>query len=910
MASTESTASFGYWVRRQRLALDLTQAELARQVGCATVTISKIERDERRPSRQLAQLLAAKLAISADQHQEFLAAGLGDRATDRLPLATQPARLHAPPADSRTMSSLPVPLTPFVGRQRELLLLEKRLADRACRLLTLVGPGGVGKTRLAIRLGEIACEHEELFPDGVSYVALDGIERSDGVVSAVAGTLRIAFYEQRDQAAQLLSFLAAKQLLLIFDNAEGILDATFVEKLLTSAPNVKLVVTTREALGLPHEWFFPVGGLNLVDVGEESVDTADDAVQLFLQCAQRARSDFDLDRELQHVVQICRAVEGVPLAIELAAAWLRALPCAQIAQAVEHSLDMLTSPLRNAAERHRSMRFVLDRTWEYLTDAEQRTFRQLSVFTGGFQPDAAQAVVGASLPILASLVEKSVVQLDHGGRYQMHTLLRRLASEKLAGEAEELAAVRARHSDFYMAFLSDRHLSISGPNQLAVLAEVERELVNIQAASTYAARVGRLADSRAAFDCLSRFLWLRGLYAEGKTLIAQILDAAGPDLHGNELKRVKHLLTLTLAQFAAATGAYDWALDLLSTVSASIHPEGSQGDQALYHTVAGIIAEHQGRADNALESFRTAYDIYRAQGDVRGTAGTALRLGYAAYGFRGELVTCQRLSQESLQLYRSLDDPSSTAEALDNLAWMWVIAGDVEQAEKDYAESLMLARAVGHRLVAAKAIGGLGLVAWSRGELDVALELMLDRLAKTQEIGHENQTIASLAFLCGVYAHAGRYADAISLIEDYPNLWRSPWTAQAQIGAGMFQEAISYLPQEIATNLAAHNPYGLSRCLVAWAMLLASECDLVKQQDSSAESATMTRTERSEKAANLLSFVQAYAQADLPTRLHAAQLLGQLQDRHGFALEETAPASERPQSIEQLAQEMLAVRLA
>lgn len=912
MASAESTASFGYWVRRQRLALDLTQAELARQVGCATVTISKIERDERRPSRQLAQLLAARLAISADQQREFLAAALGDLATDRLSLVNQPTWPHAPPANSRALSGLPIPLTPFVGRRQELQLLEQRLTDGACRLLTLVGPGGFGKTRLAVRLGEIACEYEELFPDGVCYVALDGIERSDGVVSAVAGTLRIAFYEQRDQTAQLLSFLAAKQLLLIFDNAEGILDAVFVEKILTGAPNVKLVVTTREALGLSHEWFFPVGGLSLAEPGADGggAPATDEAVQLFLQCAQRARSDFDLDQELEHVVRICRAVDGVPLAIELAAAWLRALPCAQVAQAVEHSLDMLTSPLRNAAERHRSMRFILERTWEYLTGVEKRIFRQLSVFTGGFQPDAAQAVVGAPLPVLASLVEKSVVQLGHGGRYHMHALLRRLASEKLAGEVEELAAVRTRHSDFYMAFLADRHFSVTGSDQLAVLAEVERELANIQLASIYAAREGRLATSQAAFDCLFRFLWLRGLYVEGKTLLEQILAAGSQPAPGGDVLAIPHELTLYLAQFAAAAGAYDQAQALLASEANRVLEAGTPAEQALYYDVAGMIAEHLGDADGALDNLRTAYGMYGLLGDVRGTATVALRLGYALVSFRGDLRACQRLSQESLRLFRQLGDPSSMAEALNHIGWMSVTAGDVEQAEKSYEESLLLAQTVGNRLVVAEAIGGLGQVAWSRGDLDAAAELMLERLARMQEIGHENQTLGSLAFLCGVYAHAARYDDAVTLIESYPNLWRSPWTAQAQIGAGMFQEAMGYLPKETALHLAVHNTYSLSRCLVAWAMLLTSSCDLARQPDPSAAAASMTRAERSKKAVELLSFVRAYPETDLPTRLHAAQLLEQLQERQEFVPMEISPAPERPQSLEQLVLELLAVRLA
>ncbi len=262
-APAAATASFGYWLRRRRLALDLTQADLARAVNCATITIAKIERDERRPSRQMAALLADHLAVPPDARAAFLAAALGEAPVDRLALDDRPLPPPAAPAATPPPppSSLPTPATPFVGRRPELERLAATLADPACRLLTLLGAGGFGKTRLAIRLGELSLAQPQEFPDGVFFVPLDGLAGGELVIPAIAAALAFTFYAQEGQEQQLLRYLAPKRLLLILDNAEGILDADLVLRLLVAAPHVKLLATSRAALNLQQEWLHPIGGL-------------------------------------------------------------------------------------------------------------------------------------------------------------------------------------------------------------------------------------------------------------------------------------------------------------------------------------------------------------------------------------------------------------------------------------------------------------------------------------------------------------------------------------------------------------------------------------------------------------------------------------------------------------------------
>ncbi len=561
MPPTDTTASFGYWIRRQRLALDLTQAALARRVGCATVTISKLEQDQRRPSRQMAELLADNLAITDDERERFLATALGDQSPDRMPLAAEPLESSPDGSDSRPFTNLPVPPTPFVGRSHELAHLAQRLADPACRLLTLVGLGGFGKTRLAMRLGEISLEMEDLFGDGVFLVAMDGLESANLVVPAIAAALQFTFYEQQEQSSQLLNHLANKRLLLILDNADQLLTGGLVEEVLTRAPQVKILATSREALNLQQEWFYPIDGLAVMDkeseAGDEDKAGVADAVRLFQQSARRANPDFDLDRERVHVQRICRLVDGAPLGIELAAAWLKALSCEQIARELEQSLDFLSTSLRNIPDRHRSMRVVLEQTWHYLSAEEQRVFRRLSIFAGGFRADAAQAVAEASLRMLASLVEKSVLHLAQDGRYRIHSLLRQLAAEKLAGDPSELAAAQARHSTVYMAFLRDRQLSIAGPDQKRVLVEVEEEMDNIRVAWSHATRHQRLDDLVTALACalpLSLDTWsLRGRRTSdcpGAWIDWTVLALT------DEQWPAQIALTARRAQFAAARGAH------------------------------------------------------------------------------------------------------------------------------------------------------------------------------------------------------------------------------------------------------------------------------------------------------------------------------------------------------------------
>ena len=879
MVQPETTASFGYWVRRRRLALDLTQADLARMVGCATVTISKIERDERRPSHQMADLLAEHLALPTEERDRFLAVAQGNRPVDHMPLADEPlASQMAAPGDPPP-SNLPTPPTPFVGRQSELAHLLALLENPACRLITLAGPGGFGKTRLAIRLGELVLDRPDLFSEGVFFVPLDGLDGPELVVPAIAAALHFTFHEQQAQQSQLLAYLAGKQALLILDNAEQILDPALADKVLITAPNVKMLVTTREMLKLQQEWLHPVGGMGMGASNDDRSDDQgefDDALLLFQQCAQRVRSDFDLTHELVHPREICRLVDGAPLAIELAAAWLKALPCEQVLQELVRSIDFLAASIRDVPARHRSIRAVLAQSWHYLTEEEQRIFRRLSVFLGGFRADAAQAVASTPIWTLAALVEKSVLQLMRDGRYRIHALLRQYGAEKLTEHSDELDLVRARHSEFYLAFLAKRKQSVAGESQTLVLAEIQDEADNIRAAWTFAAANGRLVDLDRAFPALFRFLWTRGRYEEGEHFIAQALAAAADWSTTQQPIRIR--LRAHQALLASTRGDHHRALSVLDSIKTIADQLEKRDEQALCLYVAGMIAYYGNQRDDAIKNLSEAYVIYRELNDTPGIATTALRLGYISMFLASELRDGQRLAEEGLALFRKLGDLANIADALDTVAVMHWVAGSGDDAEACYQESLLLAEQVGSRSVVARSIGGLGLVAWLRRDWKTAIHLLHARLEMMQDLGYEYEINTSLFLIAGTWLNAGRYADAAQIVDNHPHSqFNTAWMVQALAGVQRYAEAMAHLPSATAALLEdGKNEFFLCDALVAWAMYLISDCPLRRSVLPSNESRPLGYTHRRAKAAAILRYLTNYDKCRADTRMRASDLLASL----------------------------------
>ena len=483
MEETAIPVFFGEWLKRRRRGLDLTQAELAQRAGCSVFALRKIEAGDRRPSKQLAGLLARSLEIPVEEQTNFIKAARGELSVARLP---SPAReisdiYHPASMIGLHPGNLPGMLTPFIGREPELTALSLLLEDPQCRLLTLVGLGGIGKTRLAI---EIAARHKDLFPDGAWFVSLAPINSSGLLVPTIADALGFRFQDPTKPRDQLLNYLREKEALLVLDNVEHLLDGVYLfGEILESSPQVKLLVTSRERLNLLSEWVFEIHGLPVPTSDKAERFEEYSSVALFVQSARRVQASFDLQEgDRSCVARICQIVEGMPLGIELAAAWAGLLSCSEIALEIERNLDFLRVSMRDLPERHRSLRATLDYSWNLLSPEEKAILSRLAVFRGSFRREAAEEICGASLMILSSLKDKSLLRRTDQGRYDLHDLIQQYAALKLAEDTCGDEAVKDQHAFYYVQQLSEWEKALKSARQVETFTEMAHEIDNLRQA--------------------------------------------------------------------------------------------------------------------------------------------------------------------------------------------------------------------------------------------------------------------------------------------------------------------------------------------------------------------------------------------------------------------------------------------
>lgn len=488
---------------------------------------------------------------------------------------------------------LPPELSSFVGREPEIGELVAQLEAPDCRLITLVGPGGCGKTRLAIRVAEQAAG---TFPDGVFFVDLVGLSAATAIPGAIAAALEFQFQPGPvSPGDQLTGFLADKQLLLVLDNFEHLVDGLdLVHDLLAAAPAVKVLATSRVILGLDWEWVYHVQGLPVP--ADDTLSSAADysAIQLFVERARRAQLTFRLADNHRDVVRICQRVDGLPLGIELAAAWLRVMPCQDIADV----LVTLEVDEDGFSDRHRSLQVVLDHTWTYLTEREQSLFSQLAVFQGGFKREAAENVADATLPMLAGLANKSLLVIDHGaGRYVIHRLLHEYGRDRLAEDAAA-AAHRQRHAAYYARYVHSLEPHLSSERRDATLLAIEHDIDNIRAAWAWAVEHGDLELLGAALGGLSSFFGARGWYTEASATFGAALDALGALDDTPARAQLELALMLTLGSHLTALEGY--ASAELERIYARAHAISQQMGDApqLGPALFGLWAYYAGRAEH------------------------------------------------------------------------------------------------------------------------------------------------------------------------------------------------------------------------------------------------------------------------------------------------------------------------
>lgn len=616
--------------------------------------------------------------------------------------------LSAEPRGTQAGHRLPVPLTPFIGREEELVELQTLLRMPETRLLTLVGSGGMGKTRLAL---ELARTQLHTFTDGVLFVPLVPLTDPSAIVPTLAATLALSA-PISDCRRAVLETLRDKQVLLVMDNFEHLLDdADIVVDILQAAPQVTIVATSREPLNVRGEHVFLVQGLPYTHAGVEADVPSTPAVRFFVQSAQRIHLDFMPDAtDLAAALRICHLVQGMPLGLELAAAWTATFPVGDIASEIERSADFLAAEWRDVPERQRSIRAVFDWSWCLLTDREQRVLRQLAVFRGGFSREAAQEVAGASLSLLMSLLRKSLVfrmQGTHGTvRYDIHELLRQFVDEHLEATPKEHEAAQIRHSTFYLALAEGASVEYTGPRQIEWLERMESEHDNIRAAQSWLAERGEVETEIQFAGAVAYFWFVRGFHIEWRERLLHLLSQ--PEGKAPTAARARALNAAGYFEWVA--GNLDEARSLLSEAVQISREVRADATLAFGLSYLGGVANDQGDPVGGEALLEESLTIWRAQDSPNNLGLSLMFLGDSALR-QGDRVRARAAFTESALLLRETQNLSLLPYPVRRLGDLARQDGDSDRAAAHYTESAVLNRDVGDRRGLAAALVGLAAVA-------------------------------------------------------------------------------------------------------------------------------------------------------------------------------------------------------
>ncbi|MEZ4869380.1 MAG: BTAD domain-containing putative transcriptional regulator [Caldilineaceae bacterium] len=736
------------------------------------------------------QLLRTELAVSPDDVTTALAEQIRTGELDKM-TKRQDDRMKASghPGILSSLHNLPPQPTPFIGRRAELEQILQRLANPDCRLLTLIGVGGIGKTRLAIaaaeNIGELLSTgaHNDALPflnpqfkDGICYVALAPVDAAEFVAVTLAQSLGLAT-NSSDLLAEIATYLRPRHLLLILDNFEHLLAAAdILIYLLEQAPQLKVIVTSRQRLHLREEWLLPVGGLAFANDGLRGNDVdhhvAGEAGVLFLSSAQRVQPGFQMQGQEAAITTVCQLVEGLPLALELAASWVRVMPCVEIARRIQQDADFLTTPLRNLPERHRSMRALFDHSWHLLSPMEQSALMRLSVFRGGCQLEEATAVTDATLALLLGLVDKSLVCANGQQRFDLHELVRQYAAERLiaSGEGE---LVRQYHYNAYLRFFRTGDSHLRGPHAATWAVHLEAELDNLRAALQWTFDSAHYMDATWLMLATCWFWEHRGLYEEAHHWFAQLLpyrhvlpadlrlaimiwyNPFALKLHAPQL--IEHfwdeLLALQESTSLPALRSAFWffystqATDAITAAHAleqslayarAAYEAPVIAPEYCFYTDRDFIlgtglwnyARHLidlGDVKAAAATARESYDFFQSRNRSECYGGLFI-LGRLAL-LAGNTVGARRYLQDAAQLVTATQKLEALHEMQSHLGLVTLYCDDIAEARRLLDACLQLCLRLKSSLVAARVCAYLAEAALWQGKLDEAAQWLVQSLA-------------------------------------------------------------------------------------------------------------------------------------------------------------------------------------
>ncbi|GAB4440533.1 MAG: BTAD domain-containing putative transcriptional regulator [Chloroflexi bacterium OHK40] len=717
-----------------------------------------------------ARLLDAELGATPEAATTALYAAIKDR--ELAPASPRPAA--APPASAPSLSPRapggaqvpPQPLTSFVGRQRDIETLVQQLNDPACRLLTLVGPGGIGKTRLAL---ELATHCRATFTDGVAIIALDSLTVPAHVPGAIAAALGLVLPGSGDGWQALAAALRGRAQLLVLDNLEQLAGAAAaaLATLLRSAPGLTLLVTSREALRLPEEWLWTVGGLEMPAVDDPAVVAASDAVQLFVARAHQRGGARTLSGELDRIAAICRLVGGMPLAIELAAAWTQTLSCAEIAAELAAGMALLATDLQGVPERHRSIQTVLDQTWKGLAPALQLALARLALLPAGATRELAAAVAAAAPPVLAQLVERALVARGVDDRYQIHPLVRQYARQRLRELPAEERAAAAAGGRFFVQFLSEQFVRSKAGASAEASATIRPELENIRSLLPAMLAQATGEPLRQALQILQDVYFHRGPYQEGAEL--QAMAEASLRERGDDAEDVivrAHVLT-SMGLFAVRQGKLGAAREHFTASQALFAALGATprlGDATDPEIGIGLLALIAGDYQAASHAAERVRLRNTASGQPRNVMYSWYLRTEAAQA-QGLLAAARTAARNGLALAHTTRAVWFGAYIRNQLGQIAVALGRYDEAEGHFAASHTTRAAFDDREGMALALLGLGACATHQGDATLAAERYAESLRLYQQTGDRGGTARAQLGLAAAYTRLGQYGRAWALVQ-------------------------------------------------------------------------------------------------------------------------------------------------
>lgn len=718
-------------------------------------------------------------------------------------------------------------LSPLIGREHELQLIAQRLQDPACRLLTITGVGGVGKSHLALAAAKhllAAPAGAQLFPDGVYFVNLTAAMNGAQLLSSVAQVFQFQFEPAGDPLVQLVNYLRSRRLLLILDNIEQLAnDSPRFTTLLVGAPGLKLLATSRQRLNLAGEWLLPVEGLPVEPVADvqtaapASPATVPPAIALFIRTAQAVQPTFSPEDEAATVAQICRQLAGLPLGIQLAAGALRSYTCSEIVAGLQESSDLIAAQLRDIPPRHRTLRAVFLHSWGLLAPEEQHLFQQLAVFAGSFSATAVSAVTGAHPTLVDALVDKSLLQrlLTRIAspapvyRLRMHPVLRQFAEEQLAANPALQTLLRERHALYYSRLLQEHGQQLNGPYGTQARQILRAEQDNIHASWQWASFQPALAILEQSVPSYTAFYLLQDPLADLADRLDKALSHVEPLTHAaepqvtlartvmalllNAMAQVQneqgnYLLAIKTAQRAASAaqenrrgdiegwaylqwgrahffrGQYDDAHQRLSMALTIAHSAASKPLLAAAYHALGTNRLYRGDYAAGQDHYDEALRLYSELGDEAKTLQVRYNIALVLF-YSGAYLAAGAVFSDCLQTYRNRGDLRAAGLLLNNLGAVYAQLGDYTQATAYYEEALALRRSLGDRPYESLILANLGLVAANRQDFQRAANHCRAALAISQELGERATTAYAQTCLGYAVAGLGWQAEAVELFK-------------------------------------------------------------------------------------------------------------------------------------------------